>query len=74
MNPLQAHLISLLHELAHGPDLGAAYGHFSEPGAGLLPALEGISAAQASASVAPGRPPLAAFVAHLVAMIITASG
>ena len=65
MNSLQAHLIVLLHELAHGPDLGATYGHFSEPGAGLLPALAEIGAAQASASVAPGRPPLAAFVAHL---------
>ena len=69
MNPLQAHLISLLHELAHGPDLGAAYGHFSEPGAGLLPALEGIGAAQASAPVALGRPPLAAFVAHLAQLL-----
>ena len=69
MNPLQAHLISLLHELAHGPDLGAAYGHFSEPGAGFLSALEGISAAQASAPVTAGRPPLAAFMAHLAQLL-----
>ena len=69
MNPLQAHLISLLHELAHGPDVGADYGHFSEPGAGLLPMLARLNAAQASASVAPGRPPLAAFVAHLAQLL-----
>ena len=69
MNPLQAHLILLLHELAHGPDVGADYGHFSEPGAGLLPLLKRLSAAQASAPVAPGRPPLAAFVAHLAQLL-----
>ena len=65
MNSLQAHLILLLHELAHGPDVGADYSHFSEPGAGLLPLLTRLNAAQASAPVAAGRPPLAAFVAHL---------
>ena len=65
MNGLQAHLILLLHELAHGPDLAADYGHFSEPGSGLLPTLKCLNAAQVSVQVAPGRPPLAAYVAHL---------
>ncbi len=74
MPPLASHLISLLHELAHGPDVGADYGHFSEPEAGLLPALEGISAAQASAPVAAGRPPLVAFVAHLSQLLSFAAG
>ena len=69
MNPLQAHLILLLHELAHAPDVGAGIGHFSEPGAGLLPLLTRLDAAQASAPVAPGRPPLAAFVAHLAQLL-----
>ena len=69
MNLLQAHLILLLHELAHGPDAGADYGHFSEPGAGLLPLLTRLDAGQASAPVAPGRPPLAAFVAHLAQLL-----
>ncbi|WP_310582936.1 hypothetical protein [Deinococcus sp.] len=73
MNPLQAHLILLLHELAHGPDVGADYGHFSEPGAGLLPTLAGLDAAQASAPVAAGRPPLAAFVAHLAQLLTFAA-
>ena len=75
MNLLQAHLILLLHELAHGPDFaseyrgaeyrGAEYGQFSEPGSGLLPTLERLNAAEASVPVAPGRPPMAAYAAHL---------
>lgn len=73
MNLLQAHLILLLHELAHGPDVGADYGHFSEPGAGLLPTLAGLDAAQVSAPVAAGRPPLAAFVAHLAQLLTFAA-
>ena len=73
MNPLQAHLILLLHELAHGPDVGPDYGHFSEPGAGLLPLLTRLDAAQASAPVAPGRPPLVAFVAHLAQLLTFAA-
>jgi hypothetical protein len=80
MNPLQAHLIALLHELAHGPEItpasGAAYGHFSERGSGLLPTLRRLNAAQASTSVhaAPARPPLAALVGHLSQLLTFASG
>ena len=74
MNPLQAHVIALLHELAHGPETGAAYGHFSEPAAGLLPTLERLDAAQASAQALPTRPTLAAFVAHLTQLLTFAAG
>jgi hypothetical protein len=74
MPPLAAHLISLLHELAHGPDLGADYGQFSEPEAGLLPTLERLSAVQASVPVATGRPSVAAFVAHLEQLLTFAAG
>lgn len=84
MNLLQAHLILLLHELAHGPDFasehrgaeyGAAeYGQFSEPGSGLLPTLERLNAAEVSVPVAPGRPPLAAYVAHLSQVLTFAAG
>ncbi|MGY2892549.1 hypothetical protein [Deinococcus sp. UYEF24] len=74
MNPLQAHVIALLHELAHGPETGAAYGHFSEPAAGLLPTMERLNAAQASAQALPARPTLAAFVAHLTQLLTFAAG
>jgi hypothetical protein len=74
MPPLAAHLTLLLHELAHGPDIGADYGHFSEPEAGLLPTLAGLSVAQASVPVAPGRPVLAAFTAHLAQLLTFAAG
>lgn len=74
MPPLVSHLISLLHELAHGPDIGADYGHFSEPEAGLLPTLAQLNPAQASALVAKGRPPLTAFAAHLTQLLTFAAG
>ncbi|WP_407540026.1 hypothetical protein Q0M94_01100 [Deinococcus radiomollis] len=74
MNPLQAHVIALLHKLAHGPDSGAEYGHFSEPAAGLLPTLERLNAAQVSVPVAPARPSIAAFVAHLTQLLTFAAG
>ncbi len=74
MNPLQAHLILLLHELAHGPDLSDGYGQFSEPGSGLLPTLERLNAAEISVPVAQGRPALAAYVAHLAQILNFAAG
>ncbi|WP_424950208.1 hypothetical protein [Deinococcus sp.] len=74
MNPLQVHLIALLHELAHGPELGIDYGHFSEPEAGLLPTLDTLEAAQTAVPVAPDRPPLAAFVAHLSQLLTFTAG
>lgn len=74
MNSVQAHLILLLHELAHGPEVGAGYGQFSEPGAGLLQVLANLSAREASVPVAAGRPPVAAFVAHLTQLLTFAAG
>ncbi len=74
MDPLQAHLTLLLHELAHGPDLGETFGHFSDPGAGLLPALAGLNSLQVSAPVAAGRPSPAAYVAHLAQQLTFAAG
>ena len=74
MNPLQVHVIALLHELVHGPATGAEYGHFSEPAAGLLPTLKRLNAAQASAQALPTRPTLSAFVAHLAQLLTFVAG
>lgn len=74
MNPLQAQLIALFHELAHGPAAGTEYGHFSEPEAGLLPTVKRLNAAQASVQVLPTRPTPATFVAHLAQLLTFAAG
>lgn len=56
-------LQELLRELTKGPQ--DEYGLFSEAGAGLLPTLDAATAAQVSFPVAPSRPSLAAYTAHL---------
>lgn len=70
----QHHHVTLLRELAHGPVAGAEYGQFSEPGAGLLPTLRRLSAAQASLRPAPTRPSVGMLASHLTQMLSYSAG
>lgn len=71
-SPLSRALTALLDEAFRGPPEGAVYGNFTTgPGTGLLETLQGLTPDAASSHVVPGRPSIAAHVAHVLLSLET---
>lgn len=71
-SPLAKALTALLDEAFAGPPKGVEYGNFTTgPGTGLLDTLQDLSPEAASSHVLPGRPAIAAQVAHVLLSLET---